>query len=129
MVLVWLYHSSSITIHRTKVPLSINERISKWKILSHTNHSLIYRAITVWMVLTEYIPDYSSRLSILCAWSKSLFMHRVEDTSMYWLKTISHIRKCSWYDNTHRILHVTALHLIRNTSICISLIYRTCRNR
>ena len=53
-------HSSrAITVYRTKVPLSIYQRITHCPFLSHTHHCKINRRISMRMVLTEYLTHDS----------------------------------------------------------------------
>ena len=51
----------TITIYRPKVTLTVYKHITKAPFLSHTNHCIIYRSITMWVILTKYLPDNTGR--------------------------------------------------------------------
>jgi hypothetical protein len=45
----------------------------------------------VWVILTEDITDDTSRLAILARCPDSTLIHRIEDTTVYWLESVTDI--------------------------------------
>jgi hypothetical protein len=93
------HRCSTITIHRTEVSLTIDERITQRKILCHTNHRFIDRRVTMWMIFTENISDDTSRLSILSSSTDTTLIHRIEYSAMYRLESITDIRESTRDDD------------------------------
>ena len=73
-----------ISIHRSKVSLTINKWISKRKVLSHSYHSFINWTITMRMIISKYMTNYSCWFSIFCTCFKTLNMHRIKNSPMNW---------------------------------------------
>ena len=101
-------HSRSrVTVHRTEVTLTLYKRITHSPILSHTNHSLVNRAIAVRVELTEHVSHNTGRLtSRLVGIEIQLSTHIIQNTTMYRLQTITHIRQRTRYDNRHRVIDI-----------------------
>ena len=88
-----------VSVNGAKVTMPIYQQIAGRKILCHTYCGFIYGGITMRMILTKNIADNTSRLLIWFARKHTRFLHRIKDSSVYRLETISHIRKCTGYNN------------------------------
>ena len=88
-----------VSVNGAKVTMPIYQQIAGRKILCHTYCGFIYGDITMRMILTKNIADNTSRLLIWFARKHTSFLHRIKDSSVYRLETISHIRKCTGYNN------------------------------
>ena len=51
----------TITVHRPEIPLPINNWLAKRKRLDHPYHGVVYRRITMGMVLAENIANHRRR--------------------------------------------------------------------
>ena len=56
--------SSVIPVHGAKVTLAVNQHIAQREVLRHTNDGVIHRRITVRMVFTDYIANYTGRFFV-----------------------------------------------------------------
>ena len=103
---------STITIHGTKVPMTIYKHVTVTPPLSHTDHGFIDRGIPVWVIFTHNIPCNTSRFFMRFVWSNTQFIHSVENPTVNRFQAISNIRKGPRYDNTHGVVDKARLHLL-----------------
>ena len=68
----------------------------------------------MWMILTEYVTDDTSGFLVWFIWRHACFVHRVQNTTMYWFQAITHIWKSTHYDYGHRIIDIGVLHFFIN---------------
>src|SRR3989344_6898128 len=62
------------------------------------------------VVLTHYITNDTSTFNKFCRRAVTVLIHRVKNTSVYWLKTVTHIWQCTINNDTHRVAKETVLH-------------------
>ena len=104
--------SRRVTVHRTKVTLTINQRITHRPLLSHTHHRVVNRRVAVRVELTEHITHDTRRLTMrLIRVEVQLVAHIVKDTTMNRFESVAHIRQSTRNDYRHRIVDVGRFHL------------------
>ena len=113
----------TVTINRAKVSLSINKAVSHCPILSQSDESSIHRRVTMRVVFTEHITDDTRTFLIWLIVRVAKFHHSVEDTSVYRLESISHIRQGTRYDDRHRIVYVGFLHRLIDVHLNNSVLF------
>ena len=74
---------STITIHRTKVTMTLYKHITVTEILCHTYHSIINSSISMWMILTNNFTYDTCRLLKRLAGNNTQLIHRMQNTAMY----------------------------------------------
>ena len=102
--------SRGISVHGSKVSVTVYERVSHGKILSKSYHSVIYGCISVRMISTYNITYGCSRFKERLINGKVFFIHRIEYSSVYGLQTVSDIRQSSAHDYAHCIIYEGFLH-------------------
>ena len=106
-----------ITVHRTEVTLTLNERIAHLPRLSKVHHRHINRRITMWVVFTHYFTDDTRGLNS-SMWSlPAVLIHCIQDTAVNRLQTIAYIWKRTINQDRHRIAKETILHHILNRQL------------
>ena len=85
--------SSRVAGNSTKVSLRGYYCIALGKVLSKPNQCVVDRCISMWVILTKYITDYLGTLTGRPAVHQVQLVHSVQDTAVYWLKTVPHIRQ------------------------------------
>ncbi len=93
-----------ISIHRTKVSLTINQGMTHRKMLSHTHKSIIYCGIAMGMILTNDVTDNAGGFFVGLVPVVTQLPHGIEYASVHRLEPIAHIWKGSAYDNAHGIV-------------------------
>ena len=64
------------------------------------------------VVLTDNVPDDTSRLFVRAVITIAQFVHREENAPVNWLESITDIRECATDDNRHCIVEVGGTHLL-----------------
>ena len=92
--------------------MAINQKITSIKILRQPNSSVIHRAITMWMVLTEYVTNKAGRFLIWFIRSHASFLHGVQDTAMNRFQSVTNVRQSTHNDYRHSVIDVGSLHFL-----------------
>ena len=90
--------------------MTIYQWISGIPFLSQLNKCIIDRTITMWMIFTHSITNDTSTLTMWLIWSVVQLDHRIQNSSLNWLQTISYIWKCSGSNYRHGIVYIGVLH-------------------
>ena len=101
---------STVAVHRTEVSVSVNQRISRRPLLRHIDQRPIDGAVAVRMIFTHGIADDTGTFTVRLVRSVVQFDHRIKDSPLYRLQTVSDIRKSTRCDNTHGVVDVGFLH-------------------
>jgi hypothetical protein len=75
------------------------------------------------MVTAKHVTYGGSRLSEGLIIGQSVLVHRIENTAVYRLHTVTDVGKSSSYDNAHRVVDITALYLFLNSRIMYYLFF------
>ena len=104
-------HSGSrVTIHWTEVTLTFNQRVTHIPGLGQTYQGTIYWAITVWVVLTEYVTHNAGWLTSGLVVRNAQLHHVEEDAAVNGLEAITHIGECARHNHRHRVVNIRRLH-------------------
>ena len=107
------HRSGSVTFNRSKITVSVNERQSLLEVLCHNDQSIINRRISMRMILTHRITYDTRTLTKRLIVTDPKLIHIVERSSLYRLKTVTHIRERSCDNDRHRIIYIGFLHQLR----------------
>ena len=108
------HRSGTIAVDRAKVTVAVHQQVMGIEILRQTNRRVVNGAIPMWMILTEYVTDDTSGFLVRFIWRHACFVHRVQNTTMYWFQAIAHIWKRTHNDYGHCIIDVRVLHFFIN---------------
>ena len=78
-------------LHRTIVTMHFNQGFTIFPILTHSHHSVINREITVWVEITHNVTDRFCRFTKTLIKSIAVLVHRIKDTTLNRLQTITNI--------------------------------------
>ena len=107
------HRSRPISLDGTKVTMTIYQWQSFLKFLCHYHQCIINGAVTVRMIFTHSISHDTGTFTIRFIITDAKFVHIIKCSSLYRLQTISDIRQCSCYNNTHGIIDIRFLHYFR----------------
>ena len=99
-----------VAVDRAEVTMAVDEHIAHGEVLRKTYHCIVNRCVAVWMITAENVTYSSCRLTVRLVKGKLVFVHSVENTSVYRLEAISCIRKSTGYDNAHCVIDEGFLH-------------------
>ena len=74
---------SPISVHRTKVPVTINQHVTVAPPLCHTNHGFIDRWVPVWVIFTHDIPGNTGRFFMWLIRCHPKLIHSIKNTTLY----------------------------------------------
>ena len=106
---------STVSINRTEVSVTVHQRVAHGKILGHPDHRIIDGRISVGMILTHDFTDDSGRFLVRLVRRNAQLLHTIEDTPVHRFHTVPDIRQRPADDDTHGVIQITFLHLVRQT--------------
>ena len=77
------HRRSAVPFYRPKIPVTVYQHHSLFKILRHNNQRLIDGTVTVWVIFTHRISDDTGTLSVWSVISDPKFIHIIERSSLY----------------------------------------------
>ena len=101
-----------VAVHRSEVPLSVNQHVAQRKILGHAHDRIVGGGIAMWMVLTDNITDHTGRFLVGLVVVVAHVVHGVQAAAMDRFETVAHVRQRPADDDRHGVIHVRALHLV-----------------
>ena len=102
----------AVTIQRTEVTVTIDQRYTQAEPLGHTHQRVVNRTIAVRVILTHHFTDHTRRLHVLGVVEVLHRIHGIEHTAVNRLKSISSIGEGTRHNHTHRIINVGVLHFL-----------------
>ena len=112
----------AVAVNGTEVSVSFNKRITVREVLSHSYHSSVNRRVTVRMVSTKHVTDRRCRLSERLVACQMVLVHRVHNSSLTGLHSVSYVRKRTRCNNRHGILDKGSLYLLFHINVYYFLI-------
>ena len=91
--------SRGVAIHRTKVTLTIHQRIAQREILCQTDHGIVDRCVAVGMVGTQHRTNGVGGFAVCMAGVVAALMHGVQDAAVDRLQAVSHIGQGAGHDD------------------------------
>ena len=77
------------------------------------------------VILTQYLTDDARTLLVRLGRYVVDAHHTIKDTAMNGFETITNIRKCTSYNDGHRIVDVRGLHLFLNVDFYNSVVVKS----
>ena len=108
------HRSRAVAVDRTEVTLTVDQHVAEGKILSHTHDGVVRGSITMRVVLTDNVTDYTGRFFVRLVVVVAHIVHGVQATAVYRLEAVAHVRQGSTDDDRHGVIHVGAFHLVFN---------------
>ena len=102
--------SRRVTVHGTEVTMAFYQHITHGEVLRQTYEGIVYGCVAVRMETTENVTYGGGALTVRLVRGKTLSEHRIEDSSVYRLKTVTDIRQSTVRDNAHRIVDERLFH-------------------
>ena len=87
-----------IPVHVSEIALTIHQRIALGEFLGQAHQGVIYCLVAMGMELTHDIADDAGAFFEAGIWVQLQLPHGIQDTPMYWLHTVAHIRQATRCD-------------------------------
>ena len=95
--------SRVIAVDIAKVALTINQRIAHVKVLRQTRHRVVNRSIAMRVIVAHHIAADLGRLAKAPIRGKAQFAHRIEDSAVNRLETVTRVRQGAVHNCRKRI--------------------------
>ena len=103
----------TVALDRTKISMSVDQRLTFLKILCHYYKCLIDGAVTMRVIFTHGITYDTGTFSVWPIITDSQFIHIIQCSSLYRFQSVTHIRQGSGDNNTHGVIDIGFLHDLR----------------
>ena len=104
------HRSRAVTIHRTKVSVTVYQWISRRPVLCHIYKSSIDRAVSMRVIFTHGITNDTGTFTMRLIRTVVQLYHGIQYPSLYRFQTISDVRKGTGGNNTHGIIYIRFFH-------------------
>ena len=101
-----------VTIDRAEIALAINKWNTQRKILRHAHQRVVYRQVTVRVILAHHLADDAGALDVLFVPLETKFAHRKQNAAVHGLQAVAHVRQRARDDDAHRVVEIRPLHLL-----------------
>ena len=101
-----------IAFHRSKIALTTNERLAHRPRLSHVDQGGVDYRFTVWMIITARVAADFRALAVLSIWKQRQIVHRVQDSSLRRLESVTRIRQGTRDNNGHGVIEERPRYLL-----------------
>ena len=91
--------SRGVAIHRTKVTLTIHQRVAQGEILCQTDHGIVNRCVAVGVVGTQHRTNGVGGFAVCMAGVVAALMHGVQDAAVDRLQAVAHIGQGAGHDD------------------------------
>ena len=115
--------SCAVTVNRTKVSVSLNQRIAHREVLRHTNHCAVNSRVTVRVIATEYVTNGGCRLAEGLGMYQTILVHCIKNTASTGLHAVAHVGECARHNNRHRVFDKGFFNLLFHTHVDDFLIF------
>ena len=99
-----------ITVDRTEIALAVDQRITQGKILGHTDHGVINRAVPVGVVLADHVADDAGGLLVGFIVVVGQYAHGEQDAAMHGFQAVAHVGQRPAHDHAHGISEIGLPH-------------------
>ena len=80
-----------IPVHRTVVPVHLNENLTVFPVLRHANHGIVDGAVTVRVEISHDVPDRLGRFAVALVKGVAVLVHGIKNTALNRLQAISNV--------------------------------------
>ena len=91
--------SRGVAVHRTKVTLTIHQRIAQREVLCQTYHGIVDRCVAVGVVRAQHRTNGIGRFAVCMAGVVAALMHGVQDAAVDRLQAVPHIGQGAGHDD------------------------------
>ena len=116
--------SRAVTVNRTKVSVSLNQRITHREVLRHTYHCSVNGSVTVRVISTEHVTNGGCRLAEGFGMHQAVLVHRVKNTASTGLHSVAHVGKRTRHNNRHRVFDKGFFNFLFHTHVDDFLIFK-----
>ena len=102
----------AVTVDRSEVPLSIDQRVTQREVLHHAHERVVDRRVAVRVVLAQHVSHHRRALLVRAARLKPELVHRVQDAPVHRLEPVPHVGQGALDNHAHRVVDERVLHLI-----------------
>ena len=95
-----------VAVHRTEVALAVDQQVPQREWLRHTYDGVVYRRITMRVVLTDHVTDHTGGFLVRFVPVVTQFAHRIQNAAMHGLQAITRIGQCTPDNDAHRVVEV-----------------------
>jgi hypothetical protein len=110
------HRGGHIAVDRAEIALAVNQHVAHREVLRHPHDGVVDRLVAVRVVLADDVADDTGRLLVGPVPVVVELMHRVEHATMHRFEAVPGIRKGAADDDAHRVIEVTAAHLLFETN-------------
>ena len=96
--------------------MAVNQRNTHGKRLGQTNHGVVYRIVAMRVILTDYVTNGTSGLSVGALRGDAAFVHCIQNAAMNGLQAVANIGERARNNNAHRIFEERRAHLFAELS-------------
>ena len=101
-----------VAVHRTEVPLPVDQGIAHVKVLRHAHQRVIERRVAVRVILLDHLAHHRRALHVALVRGVPLFVHGVEDAAMHGLQAVADLGQRPPDDHAHRVVEIRLPHLV-----------------
>ena len=91
--------SRGVAIHRTKVTLTIHQRVAQGEILCQTDHGIVNGCVAVGVVGAQHRTNGVGRFAVCMAGVVAALVHGVQDAAVDRLQAVAHIGQGAGHDD------------------------------
>ena len=100
----------AVSLNIAEISMPVDQGDLFFEILRHDDQRVVDRAVSMGMIFTHCIADYSGALSEGSVRADPELMHIVESPSLYGFEPVPDIRERPRDDNAHRVVDIGFLH-------------------
>ena len=110
------HRGCTVTIARTEIALTIDQRVALAEVLRHTHHGIVGGLVAMRVVFAEHVPDNTRTFNRLgpivaigAAKAQPHARHTVQNAPLYWFLPIAGIRQRPAFDHAKGVFKVGTL--------------------
>ena len=101
-----------VAVDGAEVSLSVDQRVTKRKVLGHANDRVVGGGVAVGVVLTDDVADDAGRFLVGPVPAVAHLVHGEQGTPVDGLQAVANVRDGPPDDDAHGVVHVGLLHLV-----------------
>ncbi len=102
----------AVAVHRSEVPLSVDQRVTQGEILHHADQRIVHGGVAVRVVFAQDIAHDRGALLVRPGRRQAGFLHRVEDAAVDRLQPVPNVGQRTLHDHAHRVVDERLSHLV-----------------
>jgi len=104
--------SRGVAVHRTKVTLTIHQRIAQREVLCQTDHGIIDRCVAVGMVRAQHRTNGVGGFAVGMAGVVAALVHGVQNAAVDGFQAVAHVGQSAGHDDRHGVVQKCGLDLL-----------------